>query len=286
MLHARYVRCDVFSSQPFGGNPLAVFTDARSLDPPTMQAIAREMNLSETAFVLPGREKGIPKIRIFTPKLELGFAGHPTLGTAFILARPLQTDSLVLETGVGNIAVYVARDGADPTAATMDLPLPVVAAYNGSATLLAGLGLSSAVTPIRQYTFGITHLLVQVATAEQVQHVTPNLEMLAALGPVGVVVFAQTGTAIRARVFLPGAGVAEDPATGSAVAPIALHVHSHATSPIGRTLSITQGTEIGRPSELRAELVFEEDRLTRILVGGQCVLLGRGEWQLPGRSTD
>jgi trans-2,3-dihydro-3-hydroxyanthranilate isomerase len=87
-------------------------------------------------------------------------------------------------------------------------------------------------------------------------------------------------------VFVPGAGVAEDPATGSAVAPIALHVHSHATNQIGRSLSITQGLEIGRPSELLAEFVYAGNQLSRIHVGGECVLLGRGEWQIPGRVTE
>ncbi len=285
MPRLRYVRCDVFSSQPFGGNPLAVFTDARSLDTATMQAIALEMNLSETVFILPAAQGGTAKIRIFTPKVELDFAGHPTLGAAFVLSRPLQTDRLMLETGMGTIEVRVDRDGANPVAAWLNLPLPEVSAVENPLELLSALGLSHAVTPIVRYRFGIAHILVQVASAEEVGRVTPNLVTLAALGPVGVVVFAQQGTELHARVFVPGAGVAEDPATGSAVAPLALHVYSHATNPIGRALNISQGREIGRPSELRAELVFDGDRLERVLVGGECVLLGRGEWQLPGRVT-
>lgn len=286
MLRLRYVRCDVFSSQPFGGNPLAVFTDARQLDPSTMQAIALEMNLSETVFILPADRGGTAKIRIFTPKVELDFAGHPSIGAAFVLARPLQTDHLVLEAGVGDIAVHVDRDGALPRGASLDLSLPEVATFEDPSALLTGLGLSEAITPICRYRFGITHVLVQVASADQVASITPDLPTLSALGPIGIVVFAQQGPTIRARVFVPAMGVAEDPATGSAVAPIALHIHSHATTPIGRTLSITQGLELGRPSELRAELVFEGDSLTRIRVGGDCVLLGRGEWQLPGRVGD
>jgi trans-2,3-dihydro-3-hydroxyanthranilate isomerase len=286
MPRLRYVRCDVFSRRPFGGNPLAVFTDARAIDAATMQAIAQEMNLSETVFVLPAAAAGLAKIRIFTPKVELAFAGHPTLGAAFVLSRPLQTDGLLLETGMGNIGVRIERDGANPVAAWLDLPLPEVSAVEDPGSLLLALGLSHAVTPILRYSFGIAHLLVQVQSAEQVASVTPNLAALAALGPVGVVVFAQSGTNLRARVFVPGAGVPEDPATGSAVAPLALHVHSHAQNPIGRALRITQGVEIGRPSELLAELCFNGERLERILVGGGCVLLGRGELQLPGRGSD
>lgn len=283
MLRLRYVRCDVFSHRPFGGNPLAVFTDGRGLEASTMQAIALEMNLSETVFILPAASGGTARIRIFTPRVELGFAGHPTLGAAFVLARPLQSDRLQLETGAGVISAYIEREGADPRAVWLDLPLPEVSDQPDPETVLRALGLSGAVTPIRRYTFGFTHVLIQLEHAEQVSSLAPDLAALRPLGPVGVVVFAADGATVHARVFVPGVGVAEDPATGSAAAPIALHLHTQARLGELRSLTISQGQELGRPSELRAALQFEGDRLTRIRVGGDCVLLGRGEWQLPGQ---
>lgn len=283
MLHLRHVRCDVFSRRPFGGNPLAVFTDGRGLEASTMQAIALEMNLSETVFILPATAGGTAKIRIFTPRVELSFAGHPTLGAAFVLARPLQSDRMVLETGVGLIPVQIEREGADPRAAWIELPLPAVEAQPNPDALLRALGLSGAVTPIRRYHFGITHVLVQTETAAQVASLAPDLPTLSSLGPVGIVVFAQDGTSVRARVFVPGVGVAEDPATGSAVAPIALHLYEQARLGESRSITISQGQELGRPSELQAALQFDGEHLARIRVGGECVLLGRGEWQLPGQ---
>lgn len=283
MLHLRYVRCDVFSHRPFGGNPLAVFTDARAIEAATMQAIALEMNLSETVFLLPAMSGGSAKIRIFTPRAELDFAGHPTIGAAFVLARPLQTDRLLLETGAGLIPVEVEREGADPRAAWIELPLPEASEHHEPELLLRALGLSGAVTPIKRYHFGITHVVVQAERAEQVVALTPDMASLKQLGPVGVVVFAQDGAALRVRVFVPGLGVAEDPATGSAVAPMLLHLYEHACLGQQRSVTVSQGLELGRPSELRGELLFDGDRPVKIRVGGDCVLLGRGEWQLPGQ---
>lgn len=282
----RYVRCDVFSAKPFGGNPLAVFTDARGLDSSTMQAIALEMNLSETVFILPAASGGLARIRIFTPRVELDFAGHPTIGAAFVLSRPLQTDRLMLETGVGSIAVRVDREGADPRAAWLELPLPDAEAFDASAKLLAALGLSDAVTPIQRYRFGVTHVLVQLADPQAVASLTPDLAALSRLGGFGVVVFAQDQSTVRARVFAPGLGVSEDPATGSAVAPMAFHIHRFGATPSNHRLTVAQGVELGRPSTLQAEYAYEGAELRRIFVGGECVLLGRGEWSLPGRVTE
>lgn len=282
----RYVRCDVFTAVPFGGNPLAVFTDARGLAPATMQSIALEMNLSETVFVLPAAAGGLARIRIFTPRAEVEFAGHPTIGAAFVLSRPLQTDRLLLETAAGNIPVRVDREGADPRAAWLELPLPDLLPFDDGPQLLRALGLSDAITPIARYRFGITHAVVQLGNAEAVAAMTPNMGELSKLGPLCFTVFAQNDSEVKARMFAPAFGVNEDPATGSAVAPIALHIQRHGTVPQNRALRISQGVELGRPSELKAEYDFAGEQLQRIYVGGECVLLGRGEWQIPGRSPD
>ena len=290
----RYVRCDVFSDRVFGGNPLAVFTDGRALATETMQRIASEMNLSETVFILPAEQGATAKIRIFTPKLELPFAYHPTLGAAIVLSRPLQTDQLVLETRIGAIPVHIEREGANPKAAFMTLPPPAVEPVEDPQLVLDALGLDAPSSPILRYSYGISHLVVELADPNLVSQLIPNLAELAYLEPVGVIVCARTETQIssvddlatthvRARVFVPGAGVPEDPATGSAVAPIALHLHRHAGGASQHRIVISQGTELGRPSTLQATVQDGPGHIRQIEVGGDCVVLGRGEWQVPGR---
>jgi trans-2,3-dihydro-3-hydroxyanthranilate isomerase len=304
MLQVRYVRCDVFSDQVFGGNPLAVFTDARSLTTEQMQKIANEMNLSETVFVLPAEHGGTAKIRIFTPKMELPFAGHPTLGAALVLARPLQTDRLTLETRIGPVPVRIDREGANPRGAYMMLPPPKVEPVENPQLILDALGLESSESPLLRYSYGFTHFVIEVASSSIVASCQPNFAELAYLGPVGLVVCALekpenaskglhgaissakvSSVKVKARVFGPGAGVLEDPATGSAVAPIALHLQRHGGGQTVETLTISQGVELGRPSHLEAIVYAEGGQVRQIEVGGGAVVLGRGEWHLPGRTS-
>src|SRR5690348_1233613 len=124
MTTLRYVIADVFTDTPLEGNPLAVFTDARALDDATMQRLAKETNLSETVFVLPPEEGGHARIRIFTPVKELQFAGHPTLGSAFVLGGPLQADEILLETARGIVAVALEREGPRLVFGRMTQPIP------------------------------------------------------------------------------------------------------------------------------------------------------------------
>ena len=127
--------CDVFTDTPLAGNPLAVFTDARSIPEKLLQAIAREMNLSETVFVYPAAKGGHARIRIFTPFNELPFAGHPVLGSAFVLAAPLQLPTIVLETGIGLVPIVLERDGPRITFGRMTQPLPTVSAEPAAAAI-------------------------------------------------------------------------------------------------------------------------------------------------------
>ena len=129
MARHRYVLCDVFTDTPLTGNQLAVFTDGRGLDDETMQAIARELKLSETTFVFPAEQGGHAKVRIFTPATELPFAGHPTLGTAFVLAAPMQLLEIRLETGMGIVPVRLEREGARIVFGRMEQPLPGIEPY-------------------------------------------------------------------------------------------------------------------------------------------------------------
>src|SRR3954452_14587987 len=136
----RYVVCDVFTDVPLAGNQLAVFTDAREIPEAQLQQLARELNLSETTFVYPPEGDGHVRMRIFTPVAELPFAGHPTLGTAFVLAAPLQLQEIRIETGKGIVAVALEREGARIVFGRMGQPLPTIAAFERADELLAALG--------------------------------------------------------------------------------------------------------------------------------------------------
>src|SRR5690242_8804261 len=156
----RYVVCDVFTDTPLEGNQLGVFTDARGLDAATMQRLARELNYSESTFVLPAEQGGHARIRIFTPTTEVPFAGHPTLGTAFVLAAPLQLDEIRLETGSGIVPVRLERDGPRIVFGRMAQPLPEVTPYDGEAELLGALGVERSLLPVEVYDNGLQHVYV------------------------------------------------------------------------------------------------------------------------------
>src|SRR5919201_1953113 len=146
----RYVVADVFTDRSLAGNQLAVFTDGRDVDDQTMQALARELNLSETVFVLPAENGGHARIRIFTPVMELPFAGHPVLGSAFVLAAPLQLGEIRLETGSGVVPVVLRREGARILFGWMSQPIPGWEPFDRADELLALLGVESEL-PVELY---------------------------------------------------------------------------------------------------------------------------------------
>src|SRR5712691_11225606 len=147
----RYVVCDVFTDRPLEGNQLAVFTDARELPEELLQPLAREMNFSETVFVYPASGGGHARMRIFTPTIEVPFAGHPTLGTAFVLGGPLQLHEIRLETGKGVVPVQLEREGARIVFGWMTQPLPTVEPYADAANLLDALGVERSELPVELY---------------------------------------------------------------------------------------------------------------------------------------
>src|ERR671931_2037557 len=147
----RYVVADVFTDTPLAGNQLAVFTDARDLPEDRLQPLAREINFSETVYVYPAEGDGHAKMRIFTPAAEIPFAGHPTLGTAFVLAGPLQLAEIRLETGAGVLPVRLEREGARITFGWMTQPLPTVEPYEAEAELLGALGVEASPVPLEVY---------------------------------------------------------------------------------------------------------------------------------------
>jgi trans-2,3-dihydro-3-hydroxyanthranilate isomerase len=278
----RYVVCDVFTDVPLAGNQLAVFTDARDLDELTMQALAKEVNFAETVFVLPPTKPDADvRIRIFTPAVELPFAGHPTLGSAFVLGAPLQRVVIHIETGAGVVPVELQREGSRIVFGLMEQPLPAWSPVRGADAIFAALGVDGSELPVERYDVGPGHAYVALESADEVALVQPDFAALARATPDGVNCFARDGGRWKTRMFAPNHGVNEDAATGSAAGPLAVHLARHGRIPFGERIEIHQGAEIGRPSVLYAEAHGSADRIDRVAVGGSAVTVARGEFVLP-----
>lgn len=280
----RYVVVDVFTETPLTGNQLAVFTDARGLDDERMQALARELKFSESTFVFPAEEGGHARMRIFTPTAELPFAGHPTLGTAFVLAAPLQLPEIRLETKKGIVPVRLERAEDRLVFGRMQQPLPSITPFEPATELLAALGLERSELPVELYDNGVRHIFVALGSEDEVAALRPDLGALSDLGE-GVLCFncfAGSGSKWKTRMFSPGAAVPEDPATGSAAGPLAFHLARHGRIEFGEEIEITQGVEILRPSTLFARVEGTPEAAELIEVGGAAVVVARGEFRLPG----
>jgi len=295
----QFYTTDVFTKTRFGGNQLAVFPDARGLDPALMQPIAREFNYSETTFVLPPENPAhTRKVKIFTPGGELQFAGHPTVGTAVVLAHAgdvkleANVASIVFEEGVGPVPVTIrdVKDGvgfAQLTAAQLPQKGPTPPPR---ADLARCLGLSvdemHESLPAEALSCGTQFLFVPVKDRKALAKARPVLDAWDAVlgGYVTNKVFffcnepELEGSHYRARMFAPSIGVPEDPATGSAVAAFGGYLASRDTRGDG-TLSwrIEQGFEMGRPSLLDLEVDQSGGSITAVRVGGNAVVVSRGE---------
>ncbi|HEU5373297.1 MAG TPA: PhzF family phenazine biosynthesis protein [Gaiellaceae bacterium] len=280
MRRFRYVVADVFTDEPLTGNAVAVFTDARDLSEADMQALARETNLSESVFVLPASTaEADVRIRIFTPAVELPFAGHPTLGAAFVLGGPLSKIVLRLETGSGVVPVTLEREGPQIVFGRMEQPVPRWESVADPAPILAALGVERSGLPVERYDLGPGHVYIELGSAGAVQGLSPDMGALARATPDGVNCFAHVeGSRWKTRMFAPNHGVPEDPATGSAAGPLAVHLARHGRIAFGEQIEIAQGAEIGRPSTLFATAEGDGDRIDRVEVGGAAVLVARGEF--------
>ena len=277
----RYVLADVFTDTPLEGNGLAVFTDARDIPDESLQPLAREMNLSETVFVYPPQQGGHARIRIFTPMDELPFAGHPVLGTAFVLAAPLQLPEIGLETGMGTIPVRLERGENRIVFGWMSQPVPTVQPFGPVDELLAAVGVDGSELPVELYDNGVRHVYVALPSVETVEALEPDLQALKHLqGIVGTNCFAGEGLRWKTRMFAPADGVPEDPATGSAAGPLACHLARHGLIGFGDEIQITQGVEIRRPSTLHARATGSAERIESVEVGGSAVIVARGELKL------
>lgn len=310
---------DVFSDRPFGGNPLAVFPDALGLTSEQMQAITRELNLSETVFVLPPQTpQGTRQVRIFTPGQEVDFAGHPTVGTGFLLMAlglvPWTGDrtTLILEEGIGPVPVVVQRSPetaalppGDParnlpsfsqlSAAQPPQPVPLSPALQDNPALLAPLlslepeDLWLETAPPLGFSCGLPFLYVSVVDRSALGRIRLNLTLweqyLAPSATPHVYALCwdpeHPGAQIRSRMFAPALGITEDPATGSAATALAGYLA--ATRPQGDgtwTWVIEQGCDLGRPSLLYGEADQHQGEIAAVRVGGRSVLISEGIFRI------
>ncbi|MDH4102896.1 MAG: PhzF family phenazine biosynthesis protein [Thermoleophilia bacterium] len=279
----RYVIVDVFTDRALAGNPLAVFTDARGTGTKTMQALAKEIGFSETTFVLPPEQGGHARIRIFNPRAEMPFAGHPTLGTAFVLAAPLQLGMIGIETGAGLVEITLERDSSGHVEfGRMQQPVPKVYPFERTEDLFAALGIAASELPVELYDNGATHIVVTLASEQAVAALAPEPSVIARFEVTGVNCLARAGDRWKTRMFWP---LGEDAATGSAAGPIACHLCRHGLVPWGTEIEILQGEEIGRPSTLYARADGSEAGIERVEVSGCAVVVARGEFRLEERAS-
>ena len=276
----RYVVLDVFAERPLEGNPLAVFTSGEEVPPELMQPLARELNLSETVFVLPPEAGGDARIRIFTPSSELRFAGHPVLGTAVLLGQERGLERVQLETGAGIVPIELLPGGG-----TMQQPLPTAEPFVHAGALQEALGFFSAL-PVDIYDNGLAQIYATLPDQAAVASYQPDMGSIARfiheydLIGTNVSVFAGSGTSFKTRMFAPAEGIPEDPATGSAAGPLAWHAVRHGLAASGDELTISQGAEIGRPSTLLARAVGDRDTVELIEVGGSASIVAEGRFSL------
>ena len=295
MKEFNFVTCDVFTDRMFGGNQLAVLTDASGLDNATMQAIAREFNFAETTFVTPpADERHTARVRIFTPGREMPFAGHPTIGTAFVLASMGANDAaseLVLEENVGLVPVRIDRAGGRVVRCTFTAPRApecIEADVPSRAALAELLGLATGEidAPAEVWSCGLPFLIVPVDTPRSLLRAQLDLacwhRLLSKFVALEVYPVTQIDeSTVHVRMFAPAAGVAEDAATGSAAAALAGWLVRRAPDSSGtRRWTVLQGESVGRPSRIEVEADVRDGAVRAVRVGGASVMVSEGVLKL------
>jgi trans-2,3-dihydro-3-hydroxyanthranilate isomerase len=302
-----FVTCDVFTDRPFTGNQLLVVPDARGLTTDEMQAVAREINYSESTFVLPPKDPTHAYLqRTFVPVKEIPYAGHPTVGTAVVMAAlgkvapgaPDGVHPVTIEVGFGPLDLELLKKDGRISRVRMQQGRPEwrepVTRDDLRGQIAAALGVPFDALhpslPPQAVGTGNTFLMVPLASVEAVSSALADTRMLnhveRELSVLGLFFFAFEGAAgnprLRARMFAPGAGVPEDPATGSAAGPVGVYLALHGALPggvaegLGR-FTIDQGVEMGRPSELDVTVLLEGGRPAGVRVEGSAVLMMKGE---------
>lgn len=296
-MQVEFVTVDVFTERRFGGNPLAVIPDARGLATEQMQAIAAEFNLAETTFVLPPKDAAhTAEVRIFTPRAELPFAGHPNVGTAFVLASRGDCvgravgDALVFEEKAGLVRLDLVRDAAALVGARLTAPQPLTRGDDVAADVIAA---ACSIAPADVETAnhapciascGLPLVFAELKTRAALAAARPRTDVFAAHLPMeratGILLYVKDrsgGFDLQARMFAPLYGVPEDPATGSAnVALVGLLASLRPERDLSLQLRIAQGIDMGRPSLLEAAAEKRDGKSTRLSIGGRCVAVMRG----------
>jgi trans-2,3-dihydro-3-hydroxyanthranilate isomerase len=285
----RLYTLDVFTAQPYAGNPLAVVTDGDGLSTAQMQSIAREMNLSETVFVQkPTNNRALARLRIFTTTTELPLAGHPVIGTWFLLASlgvvPASSEGRVhvlQQTGAGILPVELTfRDGYPALVTMTQKPARLAAAKLNRAKLAGALGLKLSdfhpTLPLASVSTGIFNLMVPIKNRETLRKIRLNLRELAELLANQASLAYCFALGSPGRAFARGMapwGTVEDPATGSAGGSLGAYLVHHEKLRVGETLTIAQGVEMGRPSEIRVEVGADRGRLVPKVSGSAVRIL-------------
>ena len=298
----KFYQADVFTSLPFGGNPVAVFPEAQGLDDYQLQQIAREMNLSETVFVLPPTDPAaVVRLRIFTPTQEIPFAGHPVLGTFYVLAQLgliAITDGVtrvMQECNIGLFPVEIHAQEGLITRVVMTQPKPLflgsVEASDELFDIAKALGLSKnqiadTNRPVMVVSTGLPVLIVPVRTLTAVRSIVPDaaaiVEVCGRVGANGIMVFTsvtvEDHATVHTRMFAPSIGIPEDPATGSASGAMGAYLVHNGLVEVGpmTELIVEQGYEIARPSRILVQVESEDDAIQTVKVGGQCVMVVKG----------
>jgi trans-2,3-dihydro-3-hydroxyanthranilate isomerase len=293
-----FTTVDVFTDRQFGGNPLAVVTNARGLSTERMQAIAAEFNLAETTFVLPPKDPAhAAEVRIFTPKAEMPFAGHPNVGTAFVLARAgesygrkISGDRLVFEEKAGLVHMELTREGGIVVATRLAAPVPlslgeeVAPEIVQKACSLKADDLKLDIHPPRVASCGVPLLFVELKSRAALRSAAPRPEVFARDLPreriVGIHLYVQApedGIDVQSRMFAPEHGIPEDPATGGAnVALIGLLAHHRPEADLVLAKTIGQGFDMGRPSILEASAEKKDGKVVATYIGGRCMPMMSG----------
>ena len=298
----KFYQADVFTLQPFGGNPVAVVPEAEGLTDDQLQQIAREMNLSETVFVFPPTDKAaVVRLRIFTPTQEIPFAGHPVIGTFYVLAELglLPTNESVTrflqECNIGLYPVELHAKEGRIVRVVMTQPKPeFLGALEETEDLykVAGaLGLSKFVIaeakwPIEVVSTGLPVMIVPVRTLTAVRSIRPDASAITDVcrrfGANGIMVFTtvtvEPFASVHTRMFAPSIGILEDPATGSASGALGAYLVQNGVVEVGPTTEIIaeQGYEIDRPSRILIQVESDDDVIQNVKVGGHCVMVAEG----------
>ena len=304
MKHLHYCLVDVFTNQPFGGNQLAVFPDARDLTPQTMQALAKELNLSESAFVVPTQDPASDyRVRFFTPAVELPMAGHPTVGTAFVLAhegmiRLVEPETTItFEEGVGAVPVTLSAREGQLHLIQMRQPLPMFGPVFSDREAIARMlslepALLDSTLPLEVVSCGVPFLFVPIKSLDAMRAIRFRLDVwervLRDFAAPHIFAFTQEvvrpDSAVHCRMFAPAMGIAEDPATGAASGPLGCYLVRHRLQQPGShgnsQLVSEQGFELGRPSLIQVKIEHDGEHITGVSIGGQCYFMGKGYFTL------